>query len=520
MRIVSAPLEVLKSLSLPRGDWLLITAGSLLLVLAYPPFHLFVPSFTCLIPAVLLIVAAESDARPLRRQLAQGFWFGMFSNALVLYWIVVALWHFTPLSGLAYAASIGVLGLYGAALFGLVGWLRRSTRFSILLIFPICWTAKEWIIGHQGDVRFPWLGLGSSLTHFPAVVQIAEVVGARGVTLLLAMANVALALALLSREDRRRSLSLVGSVAAGVLLAAAYGTVRMHTLAVRNVGTVALIQPNVGVDEKWDRSQQDSIVSSLVDLSEEAVSETGPDLVIWPEVAIPYYFIYRPDWEQLVAAHVVRTGVPAVVGGLDVTFYDSGDSDYYNSAFLFDSTGNKDAQRPYHKQYLVPIVERVPFVNPRWFKSLTWFGGFGKGESGPVYSVKIGRFGLLICYESAFEDLSRDYRNRGADFLVNITNDAWFGNTSAPYQHAAHLVMRAIENRVGIARAANTGITEFVDPLGRERDRTRLGTRTFVTGQLTTSDVTTVYTRLGDWVGLLSVVSALGLVLYARLHKP
>ena len=132
-----------------------------------------------------------------------------------------------------------------------------------------------------------------------------------------------------------------------------------------------------------------------------------------------------------------------------------------------------------------------------------------------MYETPVGRFGVFICYESAFEDLPREYRARGADFLVNITNDAWFGRTSAPYQHAAHLVMRAIETRAGIARAANSGISEFVDPLGRESRRTALYHATYVTDTLVTADVVPLYTRVGDWVGLLSLVMAAGLVGFA-----
>jgi apolipoprotein N-acyltransferase len=150
-----------------------------------------------------------------------------------------------------------------------------------------------------------------------------------------------------------------------------------------------------------------------------------------------------------------------------------------------------------------------------------WSGGFARGQDVPVYHTAIGRFGVVICYESAFEDLPRRYRARGADFLVNITNDAWFGRTAAPVQHASHLVLRAIETRMGIARAANSGVSEFVDPLGYAYDRTRLDTEDAIADHLRTSDVTTLYVRWGDWVGLLSILAtvAFGVVL-VRSAKP
>jgi apolipoprotein N-acyltransferase len=117
---------------------------------------------------------------------------------------------------------------------------------------------------------------------------------------------------------------------------------------------------------------------------------------------------------------------------------------------------------------------------------------------------------VVICYESAFEELARGYRRAGGEFLANITNDAWYGRTAGPYQHAAHLVMRAIETRMGIARAANDGISEFVDPLGNTYAETGLEQEASVSGRLRTSDVIPLYVRLGDWVGWLSVLATAG----------
>lgn len=507
----------MRALALPRRDWLLVGAGALLLALAYPPFHLLVPSFVCLIPVVWLLLEGERDPRPLRRHLVQGFWFGLLANALVLYWMVVALWHFTSLSALGYAASVLVLGLWGSLLFGVVGWVRRRTGLSLLVVLPVLWTAVEWMIGHQGDIRFPWLGLGTSLTGFPALIQVADVVGARGITFLLVLANTALALGWAERVDRRRARRLWLSVAVGVVLAWAYGQLREGQIGLRSAGRIAAIQP--AVEAKWERDP-DSVVAGLLSLSDSA-AVPGVKLVVWPEAAVPQVLEWRPEWVRSISQHARARGIALVVGALDVVpspRYRRG-YEYFNAAFVFDSAGTV-LSPPYHKNYLVPIVERVPFVDPQWFERLRWFGGASAGEPGAVYRLGTDRFGILICYESAFENLSRRYRALGADFLVNITNDAWFGKTSAPYQHAAHLVMRAVENRVGIVRAANTGISEFVDPLGREHSRTRLGDRTVVIGELLTSDTVPLYTRLGDWVGAGSLAGAALLLLFALRSLP
>jgi len=299
------------------------------------------------------------------------------------------------------------------------------------------------------------------------------------------------------------------AVLATVIVAWAYGAWRMRTLPLRDLGTVGLIQPNEGFREKWDPRHADSAVAKLVDMSRALAARERPDLLVWPEAAIPGYLLQQPAWDSAIAGVARRTGSPILTGGLYAEFHRDGSYDYFNAALYFDSTGQWRPYPVYEKHYLVPIVERVPFLPPRWF-NLKWFGGFGIGRRVPPYHSPLGRFGVLICYESAFEDLGRGYRREGADFLVNITNDAWYGRTAGPYQHATHLVLRAIETRMGIARAANDGISEFVDPLGRSYAETGLEQDASVIDRLRTSDVIPPYVRLGDWVGTLCVLATLG----------
>ncbi len=499
-------MNVGRGLALPRHDWLLVGAGAILLTLAYPPFHLLLPSFVCLVPVVWLIVGAADDARPFRRRVVQGFWYGLLSQGLVLNWMVVALWHFTPLSGLGYAATILILACYSAVLFGATGEIVRRTGLPYAVVLPILWTALEWWVGHQGDIRFPWLGLGTSLTGYPTLVQIADVVGARGVTFLLVVANTVLAMTWVERRRRRAALRLV-AVGAGVLAALAYGRWRERTLPVRPLGTVVLVQPND--EEKWEERGPNEVFGDLLALSRQGLEMDHPGIVLWPEAAVTAW-LPNPRFEVPIGMLARAYHTPFLIGGL----HQPPGDEYYNAAFFFDSTGSRAGYPVYHKRYLVPITERVPFLNPRWFH-LKFFGGFGVGEPGALYDTGLGSFGVIICYESAFEDLTRRYRAMGADFVVNITNDMWFGKTAGPYQHLAHLVMRAIENRVGIPRAANTGVSGVVDPLGRIHDRTRLGEKTVVLARVETTDVRTIYTRLGDWVGLLSLMGTAALCVAA-----
>jgi apolipoprotein N-acyltransferase len=500
---------------------LLIAAGALLLAGSYPPFRLPALSFVALVPAVLVVRRLER-AQDARAPLRSGFWYGVATQGLVLYWLVIALWHFTPFSALGYLATVAVYGLWYALLFWFVVRVRaRLPLVPLWVVFPVAWTAVEWAIGHQGDIRFPWLGLGTSLADAPVLVQWADIAGARGVTLWLAWCSVMLVEALTGRRDEGRGKGWalargLAPVVATIACAWGYGAWRMKTLPLRDVGTVGLIQPNEGFREKWDPRHADSVVAKLVDMSRALAARGRLDLVAWPEAAVPNVLWWEPAWDGAIATLARETRTPIVTGALHASAPGVGSRnyDYYNAAYFYDSTGQWRTAPVYAKHYLVPVVERVPFVPVRLFRAVPglgrWSGGFAPGRELPLYHAAIGRFGVLICYESAFEDLARGYRREGADFLVNITNDAWYGRTAGPYQHAAHLVLRAIETRAGIARAANDGISEFVDPLGRSYAATDLETEASTAGPLRTSDVIPPYVRLGDWVGTLVVMATLG----------
>jgi apolipoprotein N-acyltransferase len=497
----------------------LVALGAVLLAVSYPPFRLPLVSFVAIAPAVVLLRRFER-AQDLRGALRWGFWYGFVSQGAVLYWLVVALWHFTPLSALGYLATIAVFGLWHALLFWLVVRLRlRLPALPLALVLPLVWTAVEWAVGHQGDIRFPWLGLGTSLGDAPVLVQWADLAGARGVTLWLVWCNVLIVQALVwapePGDGRARAIGRgLAPVAVSLALVLAYGVWRMRTLPLRDLGTVGLVQPNEGFREKWDPRHADSVIAELVGLSRELVAREHVDLLVWPEAAIPGYLTLTPAWDVAVGGFARAHHVPIFTGGLYDEVHPDRSYAYFNAAFYFDTTGQWRTYPVYEKHYLVPIVERVPFVPARLLQRVPgvghWSGGFGRGRGLPLYASPLGRFGAVICYESAFEELSRGYRRTGAEFLVNITNDAWYGHTAGPYQHAIHLVLRAIETRMGIARAANDGISEFLDPLGRSAGATHLEVEATVAGRVRTSDVIPLYVRLGDWVGTLAVTATLG----------
>lgn len=495
---------------------ILVLLGAIALFLSYPPFPLPILSFFAITPAVLLIQRSTAAADP-RDAFRWGWWYGVATNGLVLYWMVVALWHFTPLSALGYVATVAVLGLFTGVLFWFVVRLRLALpRLPLWVALPVAWTALEWLIGHLGDVRFPWLGLGTSLADAPLLVQWADIAGARGVTLWLAWCNVAIVEAATSTRGTRYAIRGYAIVLATVLVAIGYGVWRVKRLIVYDAGVVGLVQPNEGFNEKADPAHYDSAVAKLIGLSKRLLSHSPrrPELIVWPEAAIPDFLWRRPRWEAEITSLARDNHVPIFTGAVWAEPGWRGPPDpYYNAAFLIDSMGAWRGSPIYEKHYLVPVTERVPFVPVRIFRAVpglrSWSGGFSPGQTLPIYHSALGRFGVIVCYESTFEDLPRKYRALGADFLLNITNDAWFGRTTAPAQHASHLVLRAIETRMGIARAANSGISEFVDPLGRTYGQTQLEHEADIAGMVRTTQFVPLYVHWGDWVGTMVVVLTL-----------
>jgi apolipoprotein N-acyltransferase len=510
----------LKALLWPRpGERLVPAVSALLLALSFPPLHLLVPPFVGLVPFALWIHALEPGAGGRRAAVRGSMVFGTIYFGILFYWILVALIWFTSLAVLAYVAALFGLTVIAS----LFGWtLHRSVhtlRVPLWLALPVAWTAAEWLRAHlPSTTAFPWLGLGSSLTGYPELVGVAELVGSRGVTFWMALANGLLATVVLRLRERRPWVAPATATALVLAVPMGWGVWRASTLEVRDAARVAVVQPNIPEHIKLDEvAGRDSTLASLGRLMP-TVPPGSVDLVVWPEVTLRIFPETEPPGGRTapVLEHARRVGVPILFGAYGY----EGDPDSYdlfNSAFLMEPTGLTDYR--YDKRYLVPFVERVPFVPPEWFGNLQYFGGFGVGRGWPLASVAGTDFGVLVCYESTYAEGSRAFRREGADVLVNITNDAWYGRepwyarTTALWQHPAHMVMRAIENRVGVARAANTGISLFVDPVGRVYNATELFEADVHVDTVRTTDVLTFYTRFGDLTGNGAAIAALALLL-------
>jgi apolipoprotein N-acyltransferase len=489
-----------------------------LLAASFPPLHPLILPFVGLVPLAVWMRSLPGDDDGRHAAMRGAMVFGGVYFGVLFYWILIALIWFSKLAILAYGGTLVVLIAMSAAF----GWtLHRALhtlRVPLWLALPVCWTALEWSRAHlPSTLAFPWLGLGSSLTGFPELVGIAEIVGSRGATFWIAAVNALVAGVVLKMRSGSTWTRDAVVIALVVVVPMGWGVWRARSLEVREVGRVAVIQPNIPEHIKLDgQTGIDSTFASL-DRLIPRIEPGTVDLAVMPEVTIRALLepSGRGPMVDRVQAYSRELGAPIVFGavGFDVT--GPGQSDWvpYNSAFLMEPQGM--AAYRYDKRYLVPFVERVPVLPPAWFGNLQYFGGYGVGDAWDLVEVDDARYGVLICYESSYPEGARSLRREGADVLLNITNDAWYGReplyarTTALWQHPAHMVMRAIENRVGVARAANTGISLFVDPIGRVYNATELFEGDVRSDVVSTTDVLTFYTRFGDLVGNGSAICAL-----------
>jgi apolipoprotein N-acyltransferase len=494
--------------------------SAVLLALSFPPLHLLVPPFIGLVPFALWIHGLAPDAEGRRAAVRGSMLFGAIYFGIVFYWILVALIWFTWLAILAFLASL--FGLIGIAT--LFGWtLHRAVhgvRAPLWLALPVAWTGAEWFRAHlPSTLAFPWLGLGTSLTGYPELVGIAELVGARGVTFWIAAVNGLVAVLVLRLRTGKRWTGQASFVALTLALPMAWGVWRAGTLVTREAATVTVMQPNIPEHIKLDpRAGLDSTFASLTGLLQ-LIPPGRTDLIVMPEVTFSIFpeAEIHAGWLDPIVAWSGYARAPILFGALGYDGELPDDFTPFNSAFVVEPAGLTDYR--YDKRFLVPFVERVPLLPTGWFRGRQYFGGYGVGEGWPLARAGDAALGVLVCYESTYPEASRRFRLEGADVLVNVTNDAWYGReplyarTTALWQHPAHMVMRAIENRMGVARAANTGISLFIDPVGRVYNATELFEADAHTDVVHTTDVLTFYTRFGDLVGNGSAAAALILVL-------
>ena len=495
---------------LPRRDWGLMVLGAALLMLAYPPFALVVPPFVCLVPAALLLLRGADDALPWRRHLHQGFWYGVITQTALLYWLAGALWRYDATAILLYALAVAVFGAVTAVLFAGVGRAVRPSPARLLAALPAGVIGLEWIAQQAGPIAFPWHRMALTVTPYPLLVQSADVLGSGGLGFLVVTVNACLALAWWSRRTPRTALLRLETAAAVLTFMCLYGAHRLSTIHVESAGSAAVVQPNVGWDEKWRPGEADGIVARTLDLTESAIAETGAELVALPETAFPGALREHPRWSMGAERLSRSTWTTLLVGGVD----GGGGADpgraSTNALFSFTPGPGSGRELVQRKHRLVPVVEL----------GLRAMLTVGPGTPPEVRRGPLGRYAALICFDLTFESRARELTRSGAQLLVTVSNDAWLGRSVGPEQHFAHAVLRAVENRVPVIRSANTGVSGIVDPLGRVVTRAAPLEETYVAGPVLRAGIVPPAVRLGGVAGPAGLALLVMLVLGAGRCRP
>jgi len=485
--------------------------SGILIALAFPKPDLFGLAWIGFVPLLLSLWGKDR-----RQAFVSGYVFGLFYFFGTLYWIYHSINHF---GGVSLVPSVCIvfllclyLGLYPAIFAFIYTSMIGRTRLPALLISPVAWVTLE-LLRSYAFTGFPWSSIGYSQYKFLHMIQIADITGIYGISFLVLAVNGAVVDLMLLRKRTKKmplfptSYTLIGMALLAALLVSVfgYGVWRLGQDREGETFRASVIQGNIEQDKKWDPAFQKEVLDAYFGLSQKA-AESMPGLIVWPETAVPFLYGYDSKHTEELVEFQKKLGANLLLGGVMVNEAGTKPSLLSNSAVLLDRGGK--AIYKYDKMHLVPFGEYVPLRKVLFFidKIVEGIGDYVPGRSYIRAGTEFGSFATLICYEIIFPGMVRKFYTKGGDFIVTITNDAWFGKTAGPYQHFSMAVFRAIENRKPVIRSANTGISGFIDASGRIISKTALFTRETSTAEIKTDRTLTFYTKYGDLFSFLCVV--------------
>jgi apolipoprotein N-acyltransferase len=456
----------------------------------------------------------------LRRPFLLGLLVGAVYFGGTLYWVVDVMTTYgglaTPVAALVGILLVVYLALYPAFFALLIAASVKRWGIPAVWLSPFLWVGAEWVRSWMLN-GFPWVMLGSSQSSVIPIVQAASVVGVYGLSWIVALVGTAAAMLALTRRPRHRWAALgvvmfVGLIATLGMLRVARGTLTQTGTVLR----VGLLQGNVAQGQKWNPAFRDTILNRYLELSRRVIG-SGAGLVVWPEASTPFFFNLEAAMAQPIRRLAVESRTSFLIGTDELERRDGHDA-YYNAAVLVGTDGRSRAS--YKKMWLVPFGEYVPFKRILFFVGplVEAVSDFTPGGEPVVFDLDGHRISVAICYESIAPWISRAFVHRGSQLLATITNDAWFGRSSAAYQHFEQGAIRAVEEGRYVVRAANTGISGAVDPYGRVLERTPLFETMTAMVDVRLLDGRTIYSYLGDVVAWISA-AIMGLTVVVMLSR-
>ena len=498
--------------------WIAAITGGMLVFLGYAGFDQFYLEWICLVP----VLWAIRDQRP-GRAFRIGWLAGIVTNLGGFYWAIQMFQEFAGMAWPLAALGLLLLAAVNGFLFAAWAWvtrlITRDTGWSVAWVSPVVWTALEkfW------PEIFPNY-LGASQYKLPLVTQVADLTGILGVTFIVVYFNSTLFAALeqwfRNRRSAIRQLLVLAAVMAAVLI---YGQVRIRSVNKQAANaehlTIGLIQTNRGAGDK--RHDLESLLREHQEMSRTLVASQPLDLIVWPESVLGIRLASRKG--SLPTGLFGDTHTPTLFGAV----LQFGEDLPYGSALLADGAGR--ILGTYDKMVLVPFGEYIPFGEtfPALYSLLPVPGRFQPGKSREPLPFRKYLFSVNICYEDIFPGQVRSLMRGGSDrripdVLFNLTNDSWYGKTTEPIEHLALASFRSIEHRRSLVRSTNTGISAFIDPVGRIVTRSGIWTRETLIGRVPMMQGRTVYALLGDWIGWVCALIALvgiGRPLLASAHR-
>ena len=498
---------------------LLTILAAALQVVLFPKFELHFLAWVMLVPFL-----AALEGRGVVASFLLGALFGLLSALGVTYWLYVAVINYfglDPRYGVAF--MVGACLFYEAlytALFAVLWTLTQPLLrgWAGALLAPCYWVTLE-ILRACWLTENAWGILGYSQYEVLPVIQLADVTGVYGVSFVIVLVNVALyrilrygvgrlsspRVSAWSRWEWFGSTAVPLLVVAGVVL---YGSFRLGEFAAPEAAgddvQVAAVQGNIERGFRWKSIYYGKNLGKYLRMSRDPGAQAA-DLVVWPENALNFYPDLEPRYLYSIQSTMSQPPRTLLTGAPHRVETPEGEVQYFNATYLIDGKGIRDI---YRKIHLTPFSER----KPSWIRKLFSSPGqapaaFLPGEEYTVFRLPGGvAFSGPVCFEMVYPELVRQFVAGGAQFLVNVSNDTWFGPTAGPYQHLVYSVFRAVENRRFVVRAANTGVSMFVAPTGEILNRTALGEDAVLSGTVTPLDAVSFYTRFGDLFALACTV--------------
>lgn len=514
-----------------RRAWLFAVLSAILQVVIFPLENLYALGWVAMAPLLVAIFQARQPG-PLQLQGVekfapanpmQGFLLGYACGILwyggTCYWVFNTMKQYGGIGPLGAFALLILFCLYLALYHGAFGLIvsllaRKSLRLA-LIGAPFAWVAME--LARTRISGFPWDLLGTTQVDNIPLARVATYTGVYGISFEIVIVNTAVAAAFIVHRNRRRSLLIVSLLAACLLQGARW----VPAPAFSTDHRAALVQENVPVLEgqDWTRQYFDDTLVDLTHITLGTAAQAHPNLIVWPESPAPFY-TGDPLFRNAISQMASTAQAWMVVGSIGVDNAQMGQrqpTNIFNSASLVRPSGEWDGR--YDKIHLVPFGEYVPFKEWLGFAGgLTKeVGDFTRGMSRDALQAGDQKLGIFICYESIFPDEVRQFANRGAQVLVNISNDGWYGDSGAYAQHLKQARMRAVENALWLLRDTNTGVTAAIDPYGRVVQQVPRKTRTALVANYSLENGTTFYTRHGDWLAYACAIITIGAVVLSLM---